>query len=166
MAALTDAALLAECDVDRYRASGPGGQHRNKVETAIRLRHRPSGIVVIAEERRSQAENHARALSRLRKALALRVRRAPPAEGVPQPVQVCIQRDGRLRIGQRDGRYLPAVAAVLDILVSLKGNVGDSARRLAITTANLSAFLTADADLLVEANRIRADFGLRPLHDN
>jgi hypothetical protein len=161
--ALTDAALLAECDVDRYRASGPGGQHRNKVETAIRLRHRPSGIIVTAEERRSQAENHARALSRLRKALALHVRHVPPAEGVPEPVQACIQRDGRLRIGQRDQRYLPAAAAVLDILVSLDGNVGNTARRLGITTGNLSAFLTADADLLVQANRIRAGFGLHPL---
>jgi hypothetical protein len=162
----SDAALLAECDVDRYRASGPGGQNRNKVETAIRLRHRPSGIIVIAEERRSQAENRARAITRLRKALALRVRREPPAEGIPSTVEACRQRDGHIRVGLRDARYLPAAASILDILVALEGNVGETARRLQITTGNLSAFLTGDPDLLGETNRIRADFGLRPLHDN
>ena len=40
--ALDDAALLADCDVHIYKASGPGGQHRNKVSSAVRLRHRPT----------------------------------------------------------------------------------------------------------------------------
>ena len=43
-----DAKLIAECDVHRYRASGPGGQHRNKVASAIRLHHRPSGLKAVA----------------------------------------------------------------------------------------------------------------------
>ena len=166
MNSLTDQGLLAECDVDFYRASGPGGQNRNKVETAVRLRHRPSGIMVIAEESRSQAENRARALKRLHKALALHVRHPVSETGLPQPVQACIGRDGRLRVGPRDSRYLPAAAAVLDLLFGLEGNVGESARRLGLTTGNLSSFLTGDADLMAETNRIRAGFGLRPLRDD
>ncbi len=69
---LSDAQLLAQCEVDTYRASGPGGQKRNKTSSAVRIRHPPSGLLVIAEESRSQHENRARALRRLRQALILR----------------------------------------------------------------------------------------------
>src|SRR5271155_300223 len=72
--ALTDEQLLAQCEVDTYRASGPGGQKRNKTSSAVRLRHPPSGLLVIAEENRSQHENKARALKRLRQALFLKLR--------------------------------------------------------------------------------------------
>src|SRR5919109_144612 len=57
---LSDEQLLAQCEVDTYRASGPGGQKRNKTSSAVRLRHRPSGLIVIAEESRSQHETEAR----------------------------------------------------------------------------------------------------------
>ena len=53
----TDDALIAQSEVDRYRASGPGGQHRNKTESAVRLRHKPSGTTAIGEDSRSQSEN-------------------------------------------------------------------------------------------------------------
>jgi hypothetical protein len=159
----SDEVLLAQCDVDTYRASGPGGQKRNKTESAVRLRHQPSGIIVIAEESRSQPENKARALRRLRKAMALRLRRVVEGEGLPPDVAACIGKDGRLFVGQRDGRYLPAVAATLDVLAASHGSLADAAKRLGITTGNLSSFLTADADVFVEANRLRAGFGLKPL---
>ena len=54
-----------EVKLQFFRASGPGGQHRNKVETAVRMTHPPSGIVVTATEGRSQARNRAVALRRL-----------------------------------------------------------------------------------------------------
>jgi hypothetical protein len=158
-----DAILLADCDVDTYRASGPGGQKRNKTESAVRLRHRPSGLSVIAEESRSQAENRARALKRLREALALRLRQPIDGDGIPAAVKACIDKRGRLSVGRRDARYLPAAATILDVLVSFKGSIADTASRLGITTGNLSAFLTADDALIAEANRIRTGFGLKPL---
>jgi ribosome-associated protein len=64
-----DDALLAHCEVDYFVAGGPGGQHRNKTASAVRLVHTPTGLTVTATERRSQAMNRSRALERLRAAL-------------------------------------------------------------------------------------------------
>src|SRR5258707_8833441 len=78
---LTDDQLLGQCELDTYRASGPGGQKRNKTSSAVRIRHPPSGLIVIAEESRSQHENRARALRRLREALYLKLREPVSATG-------------------------------------------------------------------------------------
>ncbi|HYE57587.1 MAG TPA: peptide chain release factor-like protein [Rhodothermales bacterium] len=73
-----DDALLAECDVDTFRAGGPGGQHQNKVESAVRLTHRPSGLVVTARQSRSQYRNRQLALAELRRRLEERARPEVP----------------------------------------------------------------------------------------
>ena len=70
--------LLRQCDVETYRSSGPGGQKKNKTESSVRIRHRPSGIVRIATESRSQARNRLVALERVYKALEARARRRTP----------------------------------------------------------------------------------------
>src|SRR5215213_5057723 len=113
--ALTDDQLLAQCEVDTYRASGPGGQKRNKTSSAVRLRHPPSGLLVIAEESRSQHENKARALRRLRRALYLDLREPIPAEALSaeslsQHPDYAAARgpDGRLHPPARDPRFWPA----------------------------------------------------------
>lgn len=73
----SDEELLAACDVEPFRGSGPGGQHRNKTETGVRLTHRPTGIVVQASERRSRTQNLGVALDRLRARL-VELRTPPP----------------------------------------------------------------------------------------
>ena len=65
-----DDALLAECDVETFRAGGPGGQHQNTTDSAVRLRHRPSGVVLTSRSRRSQYANKRDCLRRLRLRLA------------------------------------------------------------------------------------------------
>lgn len=65
----TNDALLAECEVDTFRSGGPGGQHANKVESAVRLTHEPSGIVVTSQDSRSQFRNKALAVAELRRRL-------------------------------------------------------------------------------------------------
>ena len=62
----TDEELLKECEVETFRSSGPGGQHVNKTESAVRLRHLPSGVVVSCQEMRSQHQNKATCLTKLR----------------------------------------------------------------------------------------------------
>lgn len=70
--------LRAECEVEFTRGSGPGGQHRNVTESAVRLRHLPTGLVAQASERRSQRRNLTLALERLAEKLAARARRRKP----------------------------------------------------------------------------------------
>jgi len=70
--------LLRDCDVETYRASGPGGQHRNKTESAVRITHRPTGIVRVGTEDRSQYRNRVLALERIWRALVARRRKPKP----------------------------------------------------------------------------------------
>lgn len=66
--------LFTENELDEkfVRASGPGGQHRNKVQSGVRLKHIPTGLVVMATERRTQSENRRVARERLAEKLAER----------------------------------------------------------------------------------------------
>lgn len=67
--ALDDERLLGSCEVTTFIGGGPGGQHRNKTASAVRLVHAPTGVTVTATERRSQAQNRSTAVERLRAAL-------------------------------------------------------------------------------------------------
>ena len=62
----SDLDLLRECEVETFRSSGPGGQHVNKTESAVRLRHLPSGVVVTSQQQRSQHQNKSLCLRKLR----------------------------------------------------------------------------------------------------
>lgn len=60
----------SDLEIEFYRSSGPGGQHKNKTSTAVRIRHIPTGIIVQASERRSQRMNREAAMERLKMAIA------------------------------------------------------------------------------------------------
>jgi hypothetical protein len=165
--ALTDEQLLAQCEVDTYRASGPGGQKRNKTSSAVRLRHPPSGLSVIAEESRSQHENRARALRRMRQALYLEQREAidparlGPGALVERPeIAAARGRDGRLHLGARDARFWPVAGLILDTLLACHGHVRETALALGISTGNLVDFLRTDKNVWTRANLIRTQFAL------
>jgi ribosome-associated protein len=66
----SDEDLLRECEIETFRSSGPGGQHVNKTESAVRLTHVPSGVVVTSRQERSQHRNKTICLQRLRKKVA------------------------------------------------------------------------------------------------
>lgn len=95
----SDDALLAECRVETFVAGGPGGQHQNRTESAVRLVHDPTGIRVVAREERSQHRNRARALERLREALEEHNRRPEPRRETRVP-----KRERRKRKDQKRRR--------------------------------------------------------------
>jgi len=88
---LPDDELLAQCEVQAHRAGGPGGQHRNKAETAVRLVHRPTGVVAEGKDQRSRVQNLSAALDRLREKLARRAYR-PPTRRKTRPSRAAEER--------------------------------------------------------------------------
>ncbi len=162
---LEDGALFAQCEFDRFRASGPGGQKRNVSDSAVRLRHRPSGLAAEASESRSQHENRRRALTRLRRTLALRVRASVELQGYESPPELVAVRtpDGRFAVGRRDARFLPAVAALFDLLEALEWRLSDAARRSGVSTAAIGRLLAQDVAVWRAANERRHAHALPPL---
>lgn len=168
--ALGDAELLARCEVHTHRSSGPGGQHRNKVSSAVRLVHQPTGIAATATESRSQHENRRRALRRLRMHLACQVREPvdPLRPEIPPVVSGCLSAPrrpggagrGRLAIGRKDARFWQVGAFLLDVLDAAGGRLAAAARGLGITTSNLASVLRADRHLLTAAQAVRKRHGL------
>ncbi len=167
--ALSESELLAQCEVDTYRASGPGGQKRNKTSSAVRIRHLPTGLIVIAEESRSQHENRARAFKRLREALYLKIR--DPFRRDELAPQALAERsdfppltgDGRLKLGRKDERFWPTVGFLLDVLEAVEARVSDAAKLIGISTGNLISFLETEAKVWEQVNVLRAKFDQKPL---
>lgn len=80
----SDDDLLRECEVETFRANGPGGQHVNKTESAVRLKHGPTGLVVTSQQERSQHRNKQLALTKLRQKIEKLNYR--PAKRIPTKV--------------------------------------------------------------------------------
>ncbi len=143
---LDDAALLKDCRQERYRGSGPGGQRRNKVETAVRLHHRPSHLMSQAEESRSPEVNRRRALRRLRERIALEFRTPFDLEAPSLPAEFLAQR-GRnegLSVNPTNRAYPVIVATVLDALESAAGSYAKAAQALGLTTSQILRFVRSD----------------------
>lgn len=161
---LSDDQLLAQCEIDLYRASGPGGQKRNKTSSAVRLRHKPTGLIVTASESRSQHENKVRAVRRLRQAIALTQRSSVPP-GTPHPTSyaAAIGRDPSLHVSPRQRDYFHIVQYVLDVLETCELRVSDAAARLEVSTGQLIRFLKEDPKLWETVNQMRARHAHGPL---
>jgi len=163
--ALDDRQLLAQCEVHTYRASGPGGQKRNMTDSAVRLHHTPTGLIVTASESRSQHEIKVRAGRRLREAIALRVRRPVDRATLRRPawLEDLLGPERRLNPSPRSPAYWHVVRLVMDVLEACAGSVADAAELLGVTTGNLVHFIESDAKMWEQANRIRERHGCKPL---
>jgi len=167
-----DTALLRDCSIEAHRTSGPGGQHRNKVSTAIRLRHKASGIVGQSDRTRSHHQNRKSALANLRMHIACGRREAcDPAEpDIPPEIAGCFTAAGgkstpprRLKLTPGSRLFWPTAAVVLDVLAAADGQLSTAAAALGISTGNLSAFLRSQGNLLAATQAIRASCGQKPL---
>src|SRR5215813_14308899 len=100
--ALDDEALLRACEVSTFIGGGPGGQHRNKTASAVRLVHLPTGVTVTATERRSQLRNRSAALERLRGVLT-RMTRVKRPRRPTRPSRTAHERrlEAKKRLGRR-----------------------------------------------------------------
>lgn len=162
-AALPPEQLLAGCEVRRTRASGPGGQHRNKVETAVVITHRESGLSAQASERRSQHANRSAALFRLRIALALR-RRCYVAGGAEPSALWQTRASGRaIRVNAKHDDVPALLAEALDRIHAHDDDVGAAANALDVSTSQLVKLLKLEPAALTQVNEARRERGQRPL---
>lgn len=162
-AALSIDELLKSCEARRFRASGPGGQHRNKVETAVELIHRLTGITGRATERRSQEANRLAAVFRLRVELALKVRIELSADAPPSAVWRSRARGGKLAINPGHDDFPVLLAEALDHLAAYEHDHTAAAERLGVSPSQLLKLLRHDPRGLLALNAARASLGLSAL---
>jgi hypothetical protein len=162
-AAREPAALLAECDVQRTRRSGPGGQHRNKTETAVVLQHLPTGVRAEASERRSQAQNLEVALARLRVNLALELRLPLEADSSASPLWQSRCRSGRIVVNPDHADFPALLAEALDVLAARALDFKSAAEFLGTTASQLTRFLKLEPRAFSQVNSGRKEVGLHPL---
>lgn len=153
--------LWQECEVRQLRRSGPGGQHRNKVQTAISLHHLPTGVRAEARERRSQSENRSAALFRLRVNLALEVRSPCGPDHVPTPLWQSRCGGGRLAVNGSHDDFPSLLAEALDVLAASNADLKRAAEVLGCTPSQLTRLLRIEPRALALVNQWRSD---RQLH--
>lgn len=133
---LPDEILLRQCRRDPYQASGPGGQKRNRVYSAIRLIHAPSGLAVTAADHRSAQANLSSALHRLRRRMAFELR----GHGLPPPTAT------DLRLSPGHPRHPLLLATLADALDAAGFGVADAAAALGLSTGRLVRVLARDPE--------------------
>ncbi len=155
--------LLAECDQTFTRRSGPGGQNRNKVETAVVLRHRPTGLTSEANEQRTQGANREAALFRLRLRLALEVRSSGAGPAVRSARWRSRCQSGRVVVSPSHDDFPALLAEALDVLQRHADDVPAAASVLGITGTQLVKLLKEEPRALTRLNAARAERGQHPL---
>ena len=156
-----DEQLLAECDIRRTRGSGPGGQHRNKVETAIVITHRPTGVTGRASEQRSQETNRRAALARLRVELAIAVRTERAT--VPSSRWLARTENQRISVSAEHQDFPALLAEALDVLEGAGGDVPAAADRLQVSSSQLLKLIKKSPHAWQELNAQRQRQGLHRL---
>ncbi|MGV6815074.1 MAG: peptide chain release factor family protein [Phycisphaerales bacterium] len=162
-AVLDREALLKECVISRGRASGPGGQHRNKVETHITITHQPTGIEAQAGERRLAKENQGVAIRRLRLKLAMGVRVEVPAGDIRSELwrRRCVKK--RIVCNPMHYDFPSLLAEALDVIEVSGFDMKKAATRLECSASQLIRMVADHPPAFEQLNQSRQDRGLRRL---
>ena len=158
---LSEELLLRSCDIQRTRGSGPGGQHRNKVETAIVITHRPTGVTGQASERRSQHKNREVAIQRLRLNLALQVR--TPVEDPPSELWQSRIQSRKISVSSSHFDFAVLLAEAIDRITAMEFDVSAAAKHLSVSTSQLIKFLKVEPAAMQMVNTERKERGLHAL---
>ncbi len=155
---------------ERTRGSGPGGQHRNRVETEIRLTHVPTGICAFAGERRSQHRNNQVAFFRLRLNLALDYRTplrdedfVPPGAFAPSELWLGRVRKKRIAVNPEHEDFPAILAEALDVLHLYEDDLPAAAEALRVSRSQLIKLLAKAPAALHALNQRRQQRGHKPL---
>ena len=151
--------LLAQCEIRFVRRAGPGGQHRNKVSTGVTLLHKPTGVKAEASERRSQAENRAVALFRLRVHLALEIRIRREPDSVPSPLWRSRLRAGRIAVSPTHDDFPAILAEALDTLAACDFDPKPASEALGCSVSQLVKLLQKEPQAIAQVNRQRQQRG-------
>ncbi|MHC4994741.1 MAG: peptide chain release factor family protein [Planctomycetota bacterium] len=155
--------LLADCDVRAGRGSGPGGQHRNKVETAVTITHCPTGVTGQASERRSQRDNKKIALFRMRVNLAIETRVDRSETGEASDLWRSRCRRGKVSVNPDHEDFPAMLAEALDTIAGCGWEPKDAAQRLGCSATQLVKLLKLEPRGLESVNRERERVGLHRL---
>ncbi len=162
-AALDPALLLRDCTLTRNRRGGPGGQRRNKVETAILLTHRPTGLRAEASERRSPAQNQSAALFRLRLLLALEIRIPRNLAAPPSALWHSRTSGGKISVNPEHTDFPALLAEALDVITAANFDIKSAAVYFAATVTQLTKFLALEPRAMQRINAERSQRNLHPL---
>jgi hypothetical protein len=163
-AAMPDDVLLKQCQITFGRTRGPGGQNRNKVETAVTVTHLPTGIDGFASERRKQYENRLKAVKRLRLKLATHLRVAVhPQRHQPSELWRRRRQGPQMSVNPDNKDYPGLLAEALDVIYARKFDVAGAAGVLGITMSQLAKLVRHEKHAFTLVNQGRIDRGLPAL---
>ena len=155
--------LLADCTITRNRGMGPGGQHRNKVETVVTLVHTPTGLSTKSGERRTVRENKPVALRRLRLALATEHRVGVPAGDCRSPLWRERVKKRRIVLSTKHRDFPAMLAEALDVIEAAGLDMKTASTRLECSPSQLIKLIKEHPPAWAKLNASREAKGLHPL---